>query len=156
MLPLVAAGILLYFALTGSSTLAMLLVGAGFVWIVGLSLRLANQLQSGTGGHAEWVRDVTTRTAAIRSPGWLLSLLLVVSGVLVRWVSGLCSRPPLRAETSALDSQLRRATTTRVPPRPTAVETSVATTAKGKRREPNNRLSAVSPGRSGALLPVSL
>jgi len=87
-LPLVAAGILLYFALTGSSTLAMLLVGAGFVWSVGLSLRLANQLQSGTGGHAEWVRDVTTRTAAIRSPGWLLSLLLVVSGVLVRWVSG--------------------------------------------------------------------
>lgn len=88
MLPLVAAGLLLYFALTGASALAMGLVGAGLVWSVGLSLRLANQLQSGTGGHAEWVRDVTTRTAAIRSPGWMLALLLVVAGLVVRWISG--------------------------------------------------------------------
>lgn len=88
MLPLVAAGILIYFALAGAPVLAMVLVGAGFLWSVGLSLRLANQLQSGTGGHAEWVRDVTTRTAAIRSPGWLLALVLVVLGVLVRWFSG--------------------------------------------------------------------
>ena len=66
----------------------MVLVGAGLVLSIGLSLRLANQLQSGTGGHAEWVRDVTTRTAAIRSPGWVLSLLLVSAGVMAWLISG--------------------------------------------------------------------
>jgi hypothetical protein len=88
MLPLVSAGLLAYFVWSGASTLVMVLVGAGLVLSIGLSLRLANQLQSGTGGHAEWVRDVTTRTEAIRSPGWVLSLLLVSAGVMVWLISG--------------------------------------------------------------------
>ena len=88
MLPLVSAGLLAYFAWSGAWTRVMVLGGAGLVLSIGLSLRLANQLQSGTGGHAEWVRDVTTRTAAIRSPGWVLSLLLVSAGVVAWLISG--------------------------------------------------------------------
>ena len=88
MLPVVAVALLIYFAFAGASWIVWLLVGAGLVVSLGLSLRLANQLQSGTGGHAEWVRDVTTRTAAIRSPGWVFSFLLVSAGVLVWLISG--------------------------------------------------------------------
>ncbi|MFP6663331.1 MAG: hypothetical protein VCC00_03920 [Deltaproteobacteria bacterium] len=80
MLPLVAAALLFYFALQGAPLLAFLLLGAGFLLSVGLALRLANTLQSGTGGHAEWVRDVTVRAYAIRSPGWALAWLVVLAG----------------------------------------------------------------------------
>ena len=88
MLPLIAAALLACLAFAGASWIALGLVGAGLVLSLGLSLRLANQLQSGTGGHAEWVRDVTTRTEAIRSPGWVLSFLLVSAGTLVWLFSG--------------------------------------------------------------------
>ncbi len=88
MLPLVAAALLVYFAYQGASLLTFALLGAGFLLSLGLALRLANTLQSCTGGHAEWVRDVTVRSYAIRSPGWALAWLMVLAGVACGFLRG--------------------------------------------------------------------
>lgn len=87
MLPWVALACFLLAWWADASLTSLGLLGAAGLVGLGLSLRLANQLQSGTGGHAEWVRDVTSRQAAIRSPGWVAGWLLLAAGVLL-WLAG--------------------------------------------------------------------
>ena len=87
MLPLVAGILFFYLVFVGAPMLALLLVGSGFLLSVVLAIRLANSLRSGTGGHAEWLRDVTSRADAIRSPGWVLALGLVVVGTVLGFFS---------------------------------------------------------------------
>ncbi len=83
MQPLIALICFVFSWWVGASFVSLGLVGAAGLLGLALSLRLANQLQSGTGGHAEWVRDVTSRQAAIRSPGWGLAWILLAGGGLL-------------------------------------------------------------------------
>lgn len=83
MQPWLALLALVGFWLAGAPGLSLLLLAAASALGAALSLRLANQLRSGTGGHAEWVRDMTTRRAAIRSPGWVVAWLLLAAGIAV-------------------------------------------------------------------------
>ena len=45
-----------------------------------LTLRLMRATAGGVGGHAEWVRDVSTRPRMRQSPAWLVGSVLVALG----------------------------------------------------------------------------
>ena len=67
----------------GAPALGVALLVAGFLVQLALTLRLLRASLGGVGGHAEWVREVSTRPRLARSPAWLLALALVLSGLAV-------------------------------------------------------------------------
>ena len=67
-------------------TLGVAVMAAGLLVHVALVLRLGRASMGGVGGHAEWVRDMSTRPRLRRSPAWLVGLALIVLGfVLALW-----------------------------------------------------------------------
>ena len=83
MVLLVTVILLAVAAWRGAPTLALVLMAAGLAVHLGLVLGLARASLGGVGGHAEWVRAVSTRPRLGRSPGWLVGTLLVVAGLAV-------------------------------------------------------------------------
>src|SRR5690606_33403447 len=81
MIALVALVALVVFAWRGAGPLALALLTAGFVLALVLSLRVLRASVGGVGGHAEWVRDVSTRPRLARSPGWAVALAATLAGV---------------------------------------------------------------------------
>ena len=67
----------------GAPALGVALLVAGFLVQLALTLRLLRASLGGVGGHAEWVREVSTRPRLARSPAWLLAFALVLSGLAV-------------------------------------------------------------------------
>jgi len=80
MLPVAGFALLLYCVWRGGNPLGLALLGIGVGIHVVLMLRLAHATAGGVGGHAEWVRDVSTRPRMRRSPAWLVGFALVALG----------------------------------------------------------------------------
>jgi hypothetical protein len=80
MISLVALVLLLLFAWSGAGPFALGFLAAGFVWTVVLSVRTLKASVGGVGGHAEWVRDVSTRPRLSRSPAWGAAVALIATG----------------------------------------------------------------------------
>ena len=83
MLPVAGFLLLLYCLWQGGHPVGIVLLAAGVMIHLVLTLRLAKATSGGVGGHAEWVRDVETRPRMRSSPAWLIGSLLVVSGAAV-------------------------------------------------------------------------
>jgi hypothetical protein len=80
MLPLTGFLLLLYCLWRGGNPIGLALLAAGVLIHVVLTLRLARATSGGVGGHAEWVRDVSTRPRMQASPAWLIGAALVALG----------------------------------------------------------------------------
>ena len=83
MLPLATLVLIGYCLWHGASALGIALMVAGLVVHLALALRLARASMGGVGGHAEWVRDLSTRPRLRRSPGWLVGFVLILAGAAV-------------------------------------------------------------------------
>jgi hypothetical protein len=67
----------------GAPGLGVGLVVAGLLVQVAQVVRLARTSAGGVGGHAEWVREASTRRRLRESPLWLLGVGLAAAGALV-------------------------------------------------------------------------
>jgi hypothetical protein len=80
----VASAVLLVVAWArGGGALGLGLMAVGLAVQLALVARLARASVGGVGGHAEWVRDASTRPRLARSPVWLLGAGLVLAGLAV-------------------------------------------------------------------------
>jgi hypothetical protein len=80
MLPLAGFGLLLYCLWQGGNPIGVAILAAGVLTHVVLTLRLLKATAGGVGGHAEWVRDVSTRPRLRQSPAWIVGSALVALG----------------------------------------------------------------------------
>lgn len=80
MIALAALALLGLFAWLGAGPLPLVLLAAGAGWSFVLSVRMLRASVGGVGGHAEWVRDVSTRPRLARSPAWGAAVALIASG----------------------------------------------------------------------------
>jgi hypothetical protein len=80
MLPLAGFALLLYCLWRDGNPIGIALLAAGVLIHVVLTLRLVRATAGGVGGHAEWVRDVSTRPRMRASPAWLVGAALVAIG----------------------------------------------------------------------------
>jgi hypothetical protein len=80
MIALVALLLLAVFAWLGVGWLPLALIGSGALWTFVLSVRVLRASVGGVGGHAEWVRDVSTRPRLSRSPAWSAAVALIATG----------------------------------------------------------------------------
>jgi len=87
MLPLATLALIAYTAYRGGSALGIGLMVAGFLVHLALGLRLVRASMGGVGGHAEWVRESSTRPRLARSPAWLIGLVLILAGLGVALLS---------------------------------------------------------------------
>ena len=86
MLQVATVALIAYHVWRGGVTLGVALMATGLAVHLTLALRLARATMGGVGGHAEWVRDVSTRPRLRRSPAWFVGLALIVAGLaLVPW-----------------------------------------------------------------------
>lgn len=77
-------GALLALALwVGAPGLGIGLLAAGLVVQLAQVVRLARVSGGGVGGHAEWVREGSTRRRLRESPVWLLGFALALAGALL-------------------------------------------------------------------------
>jgi hypothetical protein len=83
MLPLATLALIAWTLWRGGSPLGAALMAAGLLVHLALGLRLARTTLGGVGGHAEWLRDTSTRPRLRRSPGWLAGLALILAGLAV-------------------------------------------------------------------------
>jgi hypothetical protein len=83
MLLLVTLAVLAWVLWRGAPGLGAGLVAAGLVVQLAQLGRLARASAGGVGGHAEWVREASTRRRLRESPLWLLGVGLVAAGALV-------------------------------------------------------------------------
>jgi hypothetical protein len=80
-LPLVTLALIAWTAWRGGSALGIGLMAAGLLVHVALGVRMMRASMGGVGGHAEWVRESSTRPRLARSPAWLAGLVLVLAGL---------------------------------------------------------------------------
>jgi hypothetical protein len=80
-LPLATLALIAWTAWRGGPALAIALMAAGFLVHLALGLRMMRASMGGVGGHAEWVRESSTRPRLARSPAWLAGLVLVLAGL---------------------------------------------------------------------------
>jgi hypothetical protein len=89
MIALVGLLLLGVFAWLGAGFLPLALLATGAVWTFVLSVRMLRASVGGVGGHAEWVRDVSTRPRLSRSPAWGAAVALIATGAILglweRW-----------------------------------------------------------------------
>ncbi len=83
MMPLLGFALLVYCVLRGGNPLGLVLLAAGVLMHVVLALRMARASTGGVGGHAEWVRDVSSRPRLERSPAWMVGAALVAVGAAI-------------------------------------------------------------------------
>jgi hypothetical protein len=83
MLLLVTLAVLAWVLWRGALGFGAGLVAAGLVVQLLQLGRLVRASAGGAGGHAEWVRDVSTRRRLRESPIWLLAAGLVAAGAAV-------------------------------------------------------------------------
>lgn len=83
MLLLVTVALLGWALWRGAPGLGVGLVAAGLVVQLAQIVRLARVSAGGVGGHAEWVREGSTRRRLRESPVWLLGAGLVAAGAAV-------------------------------------------------------------------------
>jgi len=83
MLPLATLALIGYALWRGGSLLGIALMTAGLLVHLALTVRLGRATLGGVGGHAEWVRDTSTRPRLHRHPGWLAGVALIVGGLLL-------------------------------------------------------------------------
>jgi hypothetical protein len=83
MLPLVTLPLIVYYLWRGGALLGVLLMSAGLVVHSLMLLRIVRATAGGVGGHAEWVRDTSTRPRLARHPAWVVGIALVVAGLVV-------------------------------------------------------------------------
>ncbi len=87
LLPL-ALALVAYGLWRGGSPLGVALMALGFVLHAWITLRLARATTDPVGGHAEWVRERSTRPRLLASPAWALGTALLLGGLaLVLWSS---------------------------------------------------------------------
>lgn len=85
---LVALGALAFFLWRGAGVAALVLLTAGALWSLFLTVRLGRASLGGVGGHAEWVRDVSLRPRLASGPAWAVAAGLVAAGVAVGLLGG--------------------------------------------------------------------
>jgi len=87
LLPL-ALALIAYGLWRGTSPLGVGLMTLGFLLHLWGTLRLARATTDPVGGHAEWVRERSTRPRLAASPAWAAGVVLLVAGLaLVLWTS---------------------------------------------------------------------
>ena len=67
----------------GGSPVGVGLMSLGFLVHLWVTLRLTRATVEPVGGHAEWVREGSTRPRIAASPAWGVGLALVVAGLLL-------------------------------------------------------------------------
>jgi hypothetical protein len=72
--------LLAYGCWRGSSPLGIALMSLGFAAQLWVTIRLARATAGPVGGHAEWVREGSTRPRLLASPIWMVGLALVLAG----------------------------------------------------------------------------
>ena len=80
MIVLATLVLIAYSVWIGAACIGIALMVAGLLIHVALGLRLVRASAGGVGGHAEWVRESSTRPRLRRSPAWLLALALIIVG----------------------------------------------------------------------------
>lgn len=87
LLPL-ALALIAYGLWRGTSPLGVGLMTLGFLLHLWVALRLARATTAPVGGHAEWVRERSTRPRLAASPVWAAGVALLVAGLaFVLWTS---------------------------------------------------------------------
>lgn len=89
MLQLATLALIVFYLWRGGATLGVVLMTAGLAVHVALALRLVRASTGGVGGHAEWVRETSTRARLRESPAGLVGLVLILAGLGVAiWLGG--------------------------------------------------------------------
>jgi hypothetical protein len=83
MLVLLTAAFLVLALWIGAPGLGIGLLAAGLVVQLAQVARLVRASGGGVGGHAEWVREGSTRRRLRESPVWLLGCALAVAGAML-------------------------------------------------------------------------
>ena len=83
MLTLLTLAFLVLALWIGAPRLGIGLLAAGLVVQLVQVVRLAQASGGGVGGHAEWVREGSTRRRLRESPVWLLGCALALAGALL-------------------------------------------------------------------------
>jgi len=82
LLPLTLA-LIAYGLWRGGSPAGVGLMSLGFLVQLWLTLRLTRATVEPAGGHAEWVREGSTRPRLVASPAWGVGLALVLVGLVL-------------------------------------------------------------------------
>ena len=88
MLQLATLVLIGYYLWRGGAAPGVALMAGGLLVHLVLALRLLRASTGGVGGHAEWVRETSTRPRLRRSPAWLVGVALILAGL------GLAIRSP--------------------------------------------------------------